>query len=163
MLGGAGPQPVAPGPAERELCAQCAAEAEALVGAGVRPGDMVVLHDPLTAMLAPALRERGAHAVWFLRRGSAPSDAGGTQAWDFLRPFTAPADAYVVAWSRPSPRGGMIEGVAALIPAGDRVAAKESAPAGHLGWSSMLADVMAGDRGESVGGTRRARPAVAWR
>jgi hypothetical protein len=30
----------------------------------------------------------------------------------------------------------------------------------NRGWSTLLADIVDGDRGESVGGTRHARPAV---
>ena len=43
----------------------------------VRPGDVVILHDPQTAGLAPALRERGRDVVWRCHVGvDAPNGAG---------------------------------------------------------------------------------------
>src|ERR1700727_2058694 len=37
-----------------------------LLGSEVQAGDLVVLHDPLAAALADAIRARGAHAIWRL-------------------------------------------------------------------------------------------------
>ena len=43
---------------------------ERIVGEEVGSGDVVVLDDPLGVVLAPAVRERGAHAVLEIRPGS---------------------------------------------------------------------------------------------
>jgi hypothetical protein len=148
MLGGGADALTA---ADRELCAEALRQGENLLDDGVRADDVVVLHDALTALLSEVARERGAHVVWRMRMsaGRSPEEALG-----FLREQTAGVDAYVVSWS-----AGPGEHVAALIPAVDTVAAKEGSEAG-VGWTGVLADVVGADRGETVGGTRHARPAV---
>ena len=66
----------------------------------VGPGDIVVLHDPQTAGLAPELKRLGATIVWSCHGGiDQPNDLART-AWDFLRPYVQAADAYV--FSRPA-------------------------------------------------------------
>jgi trehalose synthase len=153
MLRGAAAAADAPGRGAVELCTGGRAQSEALVGEKVRPGDVVVLHDPLTALLAEAVRERGAHAVWHVAsRGAGPARS----ALAFLHPHTLGVDAYVITL------GGRL---AALIPSTRVVVDKEvgeDAYAGE-GWSSALADVVGADRDERVGGTLHARPTVAAR
>jgi hypothetical protein len=145
--------PDAPGRGEAELAAGVHADGDDLVGSGVRPGDIVVLCDPLTAMLAEAIRERGAHAVWQVHPESAPA---ARSALDFLGPHTVGVDAYVVA------TGGQL---AALIPTAGVVAAKEVDDDSYTGdcWTCVLADVVGVDRGDAVGGTLHPRPVVAAR
>jgi hypothetical protein len=164
MLDGSSPSRL--GDAERELCAEGVRSSEELVGA-VGPDDIVVVHDALTALLAEALRERGAHAVWRVSFGPTTSRPTATAARTFLRRYTSHMDAYVMTWSPydRSPRA-VVERIAALMPSTDAVAAKDI-PASYaggeprlLGWSTVLADVVHGDREETVGGTRHARPTV---
>src|SRR5207245_1265580 len=45
-------------------------------------GDIVILHDPQTLGLAPALRQAGMHVVWRCHVGSDASDARTQEAWD---------------------------------------------------------------------------------
>jgi len=61
----------------------------------VQPGDVVLLHDPQTAGLVPAMQEAGAKVVWRCHIGiDVPNDH--TQlAWEFLRPYLELADACV--------------------------------------------------------------------
>ncbi|GAA2039544.1 glycosyltransferase [Terrabacter terrae] len=61
----------------------------------VRPGDIVLLHDPQTVGLAGALRALGAQVIWRCHIGSDRADGHSSRAWDFLRPFVEDADAYV--------------------------------------------------------------------
>ncbi len=61
----------------------------------VQPGDVVLLHDPQTAGLAGALRERGAHVVWRCHVGLDESNEWTQDAWGFLRPLVEPAHACV--------------------------------------------------------------------
>ncbi len=61
----------------------------------VQPGDVVLLHDPQTAGLAGALRERGAHVVWRCHVGLDETNAWTADAWGFLRPLVEPAHACV--------------------------------------------------------------------
>src|SRR5215211_6873242 len=65
----------------------------------VEPGDVIVLHDPQTAGLAPALKQQGATVIWSCHVGiDQPNDLART-AWEFLRPAVQQADAYVFSRS----------------------------------------------------------------
>ncbi|ADB53336.1 hypothetical protein [Conexibacter woesei] len=160
MLGGVAPGPVARGGLsahERAVYAAGADEGEALLGAGVRAGDVVVLHDALAAVLAEAARARGAHVI---RHVNAPvRGPAAAEAWAFLHAFEHAVDAYVVAGPAP-------DRLAAAMPSPSHVALKEVAPGATgagLGWRAVLADVIGEDRDEHVGGTLHARPVVAVR
>ena len=66
----------------------------------VSPGDVVILHDPQTAGLAPALRDAGVGVIWRSHIGVDDPDDGVREAWDFLRPgveATAPAGVLAAA------------------------------------------------------------------
>jgi trehalose synthase len=83
------------GPAERELYAEvCGAAARAL-GALVRPGDVVILHDPQTAGLAAPLAAAGAGVVWRCHVGVDAPGPLAAEAAAFLAPHLAAADTYV--------------------------------------------------------------------
>jgi trehalose synthase len=61
----------------------------------VDPGDVVFCHDPQTAGLVAPLQAAGATVVWRCHVGlDLPNDLA-RGAWDFLRPYVTPADAYV--------------------------------------------------------------------
>src|SRR5215218_1713963 len=61
----------------------------------VEPGDVIVLHDPQTAGLVPALKQQGATVIWSCHVGiDTPNDLARS-AWEFLRPSVQQADAYV--------------------------------------------------------------------
>ena len=163
MLAGASSAPL--GDADREICAACVRDSEERVRA-VEPDDVVVVHDAVGALLAQALRERGAHAVWHLRTGAPLRHPATDTARAFLRHYTDGIDAYVATWSRPSARGAVVERIAALVPSADLVAGREI-PAAYargeprlVGWTSVLADVVDVDRDETVGGRLHARPVV---
>ena len=150
MLGGAAHAAVELGPAGREICAQAVRDPDPIV----QRDDVVLLHDALTALLAQAVRERGAHAVWCAGVAApAPGRPGAREAWQFLCSCTTGVDAYLTRWGR---------GLAAVMPSADVVTVRAD-PDRELGWRSALADVIRGDRDETVGGTRHARPAVAAR
>jgi trehalose synthase len=171
MLRGRPPGGSELGPVDGEIYAEGARNGESLLGDGVRPDDVVVVHDPLTAALAEAIRARGAHAVWHVTiRGGRAADAARA----FMRRHTGPIDAYVMTWRRPVGRGLVEESMTAVMPSADVVAARElgaeyPTDEGHrsrteeVGWSALLADVINGDRHQTVGGTRHARPSVAPR
>ncbi len=71
-----------------------AANAAALV-AMVRPGDVVLLHDPQTVGLVDALRGTGAFVVWRCHVGSDHANDWTENAWAFLRPFVEDCHAWV--------------------------------------------------------------------
>ena len=61
----------------------------------MEPGDVVLLNDPQTAGLVPALKRQGAVVIWSCHVGvDQPNDLART-AWAFLRPAVQEADAYV--------------------------------------------------------------------
>ncbi len=61
----------------------------------VSDDDVVIVHDPQPAGLIPALKERGIPVIWRCHVGiDTPSDLS-RRAWEFLRPYVEPADAYV--------------------------------------------------------------------
>lgn len=78
----------------REYERALAPNAEALLER-VRPGDVAILHDPQTAGLVPRLRERGVRVVWRSHIGVDEPNAIVREAWSFLRPFVAGADALI--------------------------------------------------------------------
>jgi trehalose synthase len=92
VLGDGGPL----GEAERSAYERrCAANAAALVEM-LRPGDVVILHDPQTAGMLPALRAAvDVSVIWRAHIGlDLPNDVA-REAWSFLTPYLGEADAYV--------------------------------------------------------------------
>jgi trehalose synthase len=61
----------------------------------IRAGDVVLLHDPQTAGLAPSLREAGAEVVWRCHIGIDEPNDLVRGAWEFLRPYLEDARASV--------------------------------------------------------------------
>jgi trehalose synthase len=61
----------------------------------VRPGDIVLLHDPQTAGLAKTLADAGARVVWRCHVGRETTNFWTDQAWGFLRGYLGSCDAYV--------------------------------------------------------------------
>jgi trehalose synthase len=61
----------------------------------LRPGDVVVLHDPQTAGLVQALKKSGAIVVWRSHVGADRPNPLTETAWAFLEPYLAEADAFV--------------------------------------------------------------------
>jgi trehalose synthase len=63
----------------------------------VRPGDLVLLHDPQPAGLAAAMRDRGARVVWRCHVGVDFANDLSVAGWEFLRRYLDPAvvEAYV--------------------------------------------------------------------
>ena len=61
----------------------------------VKPGDIVLLHDPQTAGLVDGLRRLGAHVVWRCHIGRDTQNALTEIGWDFLRDFIRNADSFV--------------------------------------------------------------------
>jgi len=75
--------------------AQVLAADAAELAAWVRPGDVVLLHDPQTAGLAAPLAHAGARVVWRCHIGVDWEDEITRAAWEFLRPHLNAAEAYV--------------------------------------------------------------------
>jgi hypothetical protein len=168
MLVGARHPGAGVGSAEQELYADGARGGDELVPDSVVAEDVVVAHDALSALVARAARERGAHAVVRFRV-AAGEGTSALRALDFLRSFTSGVDAYVLTWLERGPRGEAVERVAAAMPSAGIVAAKEfplrlsGDQERRLAWRMALAEVVRSDRGECVGGRLHPRPTVAAR
>lgn len=147
---------------DQVACLEGALDGDQLAGSRIGPDDVVVVHDALTALLARAVRARGAHVVWHEQPAAAPARPAGREARVLLRRCAGSFDAYLVTW-----RTGRTGHITAAMPCSGHVEAKEVAagPAEWraLAWTVALADVVATDREERVGGTLHARPAVAAR
>jgi hypothetical protein len=165
MLSGALREGAEPGAAEREVCVACMQRTQDAVREEVAQGDLVVMHDSVSAMLAGTVRERGAHAIWHLTVGRTWS---AESARSFMRPYTAPLDAYVDQAGMPVGEGRVLRRTVAVMPSAATVAETDiearRGDAGHdVGWRSVLAEVAETDRSEHVGGRLHPRPAVAVR
>ena len=75
----------------------------------IRPGDIVIVHDPQPAGLVGAIKRAGARAVWRCHVGRDAPNEWTERAWEFLRPYLEDADAYTVSrsafappWSEPA-------------------------------------------------------------
>ena len=71
-----------------------AANAAELLGQ-VRPGDLVLLHDPQTAGLTEALARAGAQVTWRSHIGVDWENDATRAGWNFLRPYLAATQRYV--------------------------------------------------------------------
>lgn len=61
----------------------------------VRPGDIVICHDPQTAGLIPALNQHGALTLWRCHVGRDTQNDLSRRAWDFLSPYVRHAHQYI--------------------------------------------------------------------
>ena len=67
------------------------------------PGDVVLLHDPQTAGMAPALRAAGVRVVWRCHVGRQGTNRWTDEAWSFLRDHLDACEAYVFSLRRYAP------------------------------------------------------------
>ena len=97
------------GAAEADHYAQMLAANAVELAARIRPGDVVLLHDPQTAGLAAPLADAGARVIWRCHIGVGWEDEVTRAGWEFLRPHLAAAEAcvfsrrdYVPSWDPPT-------------------------------------------------------------
>jgi len=82
---------------ERDAAAYEAVEAvnATAIASQVRPGDVVLLHDPQTAGMATTLKSAGAAVLWRCHVGTDETNQWTEEAWAFLRPYLAACDGFV--------------------------------------------------------------------
>jgi trehalose synthase len=85
------------GQAERRHYERVLRENAAGLVAVIRPGDVVVVHDPQPAALVMAAKSAGAHVVWRCHVGLDRPNEWSERAWEFLRPYLTEADATIVS------------------------------------------------------------------
>ena len=61
----------------------------------IRPKDVVLLHDPQTAGLIPAIKALGVPVIWRCHVGIDYPGEYARRAWDFLRPYVRQSDMHV--------------------------------------------------------------------
>ncbi len=83
------------GDAERETYEQTLATNAGELADLVGDRDLVILHDPQTAALVEPVRATGATVIWRCHVGLDDPNDHARAAWDFLRPYVEPANAYV--------------------------------------------------------------------
>lgn len=91
------------GPAERQRYEATLVPNASELSHLVRPGDLVLLHDPQTAGLAPALRKAGVSVVWRCHVGLDVQNDHSRRGWDFLRPYIEDVPAFVFSCEQFAP------------------------------------------------------------
>jgi trehalose synthase len=115
------------GDEERRLYEQVlAAGADGVLGF-IRPGDLVVVHDPQPAGLVPLLVERGAQVVWRCHVGFDGENEWTTRSWAFLHPYVEPAHAFVFSRTAFAPSYVPRERLVAIAPSIDPFSPKNTA------------------------------------
>ena len=124
----------------------------------VRPGDVVLLHDPQTAGLAAGLRQLGAHVVWRCHIGRDDTTEITDLGWGFLREYVLGADAFVFSRAGYVPAWLPPERVMIIQPSIDPFATKNAEIPGEEVRRILLAVglVHNGDPPGTVGFHRRA-------
>jgi trehalose synthase len=82
----------------------------------VRPGDIVILHDPQTAGLVPAFRRLGVTIVWRCHVGSDHSNEWTERSWTFLRPYLEDVDAFIFSRRHFAPTWAAPEKTHVILP-----------------------------------------------
>jgi trehalose synthase len=90
----------------------------------VKPGDLVILHDPQTAGLAGPLAKAGAKVAWRCHIGVDWKTETTQAAWDFLRPYLTAADAFIFTRREYAPPWMPTAKVSVIPPSIDPLAAK---------------------------------------
>lgn len=103
------------GEVERAAYESVHAGAREAVRALVRPGDVVIVHDPQPLGLARAARDAGAVVIWRCHIGSDNPNEYSRRAWDFLRPHMEGLDGYIFYRATYVP-DGLDPGRVAIIP-----------------------------------------------
>jgi trehalose synthase len=90
----------------------------------LRAGDVVILHDPQTAGLAPLLRRRGLQVVWRCHIGIDTQNEFSDLGWEFLRRYFDEVAAYVFSRQTFAPSWIPRERLRVIMPSIDPFSAK---------------------------------------
>jgi len=90
----------------------------------IKPGEVVLLHDPQTAGLIPALRRLGARVVWRCHVGTDDVNGHTEEAWSFLANWLHDAHTYVFSREQYVPPALRARGVWIIPPSIDAFAVK---------------------------------------
>ena len=90
----------------------------------IGPRDIVLLHDPQPAGLVEPLRQAGVPVVWRSHIGVDRPNATSVAAWDFLRGYVEPADAFVFSRRQYAPAWVPTDRLWVIPPSIDPLSAK---------------------------------------
>lgn len=117
----------------------------------VRPGDIVLLHDPQTAGLAAGLQGCGAHVIWRCHIGADRGNERSALGWAFLRPYAEPASWFVFSRRQYAPPWVPGERLVVISPSIDPFAVKNrNLEAGDVERVLRLAGLIEGDAAEPL-------------
>jgi trehalose synthase len=134
------------GPAEREVYRSALVEAAGELAELVKPGDIVYIHDPQPAGLVPHIKTSDVRVVWRCHIGVDSPGEMAREAWDFLRPDIADADAYVFSRERFVWSGLDEERIWIVPPSIDAFSPKnQDLPAAAVGSILAVARIQAGN------------------
>jgi trehalose synthase len=117
----------------------------------VRPGDIVLLHDPQTAGLAAGLQDRGVHVIWRCHIGADRQNDRSAQGWTFLRPYAEAASWFVFSRRQYAPSWVPDERLQVMSPSIDPFAVKNhDLDSGTIDRVLRLAGLIRGDAGQPL-------------
>jgi trehalose synthase len=110
----------------------------------IRPGDLVLVHDPQPAGMVRALRETGAKVVWRCHIGRDVPNELSEAGWAFLRPMIEDADAFVFSRHAYAPGWLADDRLQIITPSIDPLSAKnvpltDAQVESTLGFAGLLA------------------------
>jgi trehalose synthase len=103
----------------------------------IRPGDVVVVHDPQPAGLVAAAKSAGARVVWRCHVGLDRPNEWSKRSWEFLRPYLAEAEAIVVSRAAFAPPWADPAQVHVIRPSIDPFSAKNEALSLRNAWLTL--------------------------
>ncbi len=103
----------------------------------IRPGDVVVIHDPQPAGLVAAAKSAGARVVWRCHVGLDRPNEWSERSWEFLRPYLVEAEAIVVSRAAFAPPWADPAQVHVIQPSIDPFSAKNEALSLRNAWLAL--------------------------
>ena len=103
----------------------------------IRPGDVVVIHDPQPAGLVAAAKSAGARVVWRCHVGLDQPNEWSERSWEFLRPYLVDAEAIVVSRATFAPPWADPAQVHVIQPSIDPFSAKNEALSLRNAWLAL--------------------------
>lgn len=114
------------GEAEHELFERVLADNLSTLLTVIGSGDIVMLHDPQTAGLAPGLKDQDVHVVWRCHVGRDESNECTDLAWAFLRRYLEDCDSFIFSLPEYAPDWVPSERLVVIPPSIDPFTAKNA-------------------------------------
>jgi trehalose synthase len=119
----------------------------------VRPGDIVIVHDPQPAGMVAALRDAGASVIWRCHIGLDNPNELARETWAFLRPYIEEANVYVFSRASFAWKGLDRNRIAVIAPSIDVFSPKNQALDADMVLAVLRAGGLVADECEPRTGT----------